>query len=152
MALKRQLNHFKNGLLGETIRDYGDITKKEDCIKAQLKRKSNKYTFELTCANDEHGAMCFKLPLTPSILSALHDLIDDIGQIKGKAEKNLRLRFRQGEFDLLVTYKFDADQTMQNQRTAPLTPNTYKMLEEMLADAETILANEAHTTNEEWSD
>lgn len=153
MAFKRQLNHLRKGLLGETIRDYGDITRKEDCISTQLLRKSNQFRFELTCTHEEHGVICFKIPLTPSILSALQDVVNDVRQIrKGQADKNLRLRFRQGEFDLVVTYRFEGDQSMQNQRTAPLNPRTYKMLEEMLQDAETILANQTQNTDEEWPD
>lgn len=153
MSLKRQLNLLKNGIVGETIRDYSDLTDKEDCVSAQLKRKSNQFRFELTCTHEEHGSLCFKIPLSPSILNALQDVINDIGQIrKGKADKKLRLRFRQGEFDLVVTYQFERGQSAQNQRTAPVTPRTYKMLEEMLLDAETILANQEHDNNEEWPD
>ncbi len=150
MALKRQLKHLKSVLIPETIRDYSDITKLEDCISAQLKRKSNQFRFELTCMNEEHEAMCFKIPLTPSILSALKEIVDDIRRIrKSKNEKQMRLRIRQGEFDLVVTYHFTSDQSMKNQRTAPLTSRNYKLLEEMLADAKTLIPNEADDISEE---
>ncbi len=153
MSLKRQLKLLKNGLVGETIRDYSDITNKEDCVSAQLKQKGNAFRFELTCTHEEHGRLCFKIPLTPSTLNALQEVINDIGLIrKGKSDKKLRLRFRQGEFDLVVTYQFERNQSTQNQRTAPVTPRTYKMLEEMLVDAETIVANQEHDNNEEWPD
>jgi len=153
MSFKRQLHNLKNGLVGETIRDYSEITNSGDCISARLKRKNDEFRFELTCTHEELGNICFQMLLTPSLLKALRDVIDDIDQIRrGKADKNLRLRFRQGEFDLVATYRFELEQSMPSQRTAQVTPRTYKMLKEMLVDAETILDNEEYSTDEEWPD
>ncbi len=153
MSLKRQLNHLKNKMVGETIRDYSDITNADDCLSARLNRKSNKFGFELISKNEEHGNLCFKMPLTLGILKALRDLVNDIAQIrKGKSEKNLRLRLRQGEIDLVVTYKLEHNPSIEAQRTAPVTARTYKLLKEMLADAQTILADQECSADEQWSD
>lgn len=153
MAIKRQLSRLKNGLLGETVRDYSDITEKEDCVRALLKSQNNEFRFELTCSNEEHGSICFKVPVKAQVLSALQELIEDIDQIrKGKTSKGLKLRFRHGEFDLVVTYRYEQNDSMQHQRTAPVNSRTYKMLKEMLADAEVALIGIEDSTNntENW--
>ena len=77
-------------------------------------------------------------------MTVLEKLVADVKAVreKGDASKNLRLRFRDGEIDLVITYKYMDELPTPRQRTAPVNGRTLKLLEEMLSDADTLMANQ----------
>ena len=144
MVIKNWLQKLKRGIKGEVVRDYSAITKDTDGLDAKLKRESNSFSFAIFVKHREHGTAEFKAPVTKETMTVLEKLVADVKAVreKGDASKNLRLRFRDGEIDLVITYKYMDELPTPRQRTAPVNGRTVKLLEEMLSDADTLMANQ----------
>lgn len=144
MVIKNWLQKLKRGVKGEIVRDYSEITKEIDGINAKLKRDSNNFSFSILVKHKDHGEADFKAPVTKETLKILQSIVDDINSVRlnSMSSKNFRLRFRDGEIDLVVTYKYSQELPTPRQRTAPVNVRTIRLFEEMLSDAETLLANQ----------
>mgnify|MGYP001192176334 CR=1 FL=1 len=144
MVIKKWFEKLKRGIKGEIVRDYSAITRADDCLNACLKRDSDKFSFSMNVSNKEHGTAEFKVPVSQEMLKVLQQLVTDINsvRVKGDRSKGFRLRFRDGQIDLLITYTYAKEMPTPRQRTAPVNGRTVKLLEEMLSDAEMLLENE----------
>ena len=144
MVIKKWFEKLKRGIKGEVVRDYSPITRDDDCLNAKLKRDSDKFSFSLSVSNKEHGTAEFKAPVSKEMLKVLNQLVADLKsvRIKGDRSKKFRLRFRDGQIDLVITYTYAKEMPTPRQHTAPVTARTVKLLEEMLTDAEMLLENE----------
>lgn len=134
------LKKIKDKFFWENVRSYGEGAGKKEGVYSSLKRKENKFYFEFFCFNSEHDDISFVLPLDAKALLILQEIVKDIRAIKQKhPQKSYKIRFRQGEIDLVVTYQYAQDEAMPHQRSIPLTSKIVSMFEEMYVDAQTIV-------------
>ena len=126
------------------VRDYSDITKDADSINARLLRNMSDFNITVDIDHSEYGRADFKIPVTPETLHVLKELNEDLKNVRKRSDnfKSYRLRFRDGEFDLVVTYKHTKEMQTPRQRTAPVNSRVIKLLEEMQSDVETLLDSE----------
>lgn len=151
MVMKRILQQLKAGMVGEVIRDYSDLTAEQDGLAVKLKRQGKAVVYILTFSNKENGKASFEAPASVEFLQALKGITNDIKSIRNNGgTKELRLRFRSGQIDLVTTYTFQKAGTEPGQRTAPLNARTFRLLEEMCGDCE-VFASTSFGEDENWS-
>lgn len=153
MVIKRLLKKLQTDVLGEVIRDYSDITQEPDGLNVRLKRQGKSAFFAMSFASKELGKATFDVPVTTEAITALKAITEDIKLVRKNStanSKELRLRFRSGQIDLVVTYSYAKQGAEPGQRTAPLNSRTFKLLEEMLGDAEVVAAGSLSFDSEHW--
>lgn len=144
VVIKKWFEKLKRGVKGDLVRDYSSITRDEDCLDAKLLREMNGFSLTMTVSNKEHGKADFKVPVTAETLHVLTELVEDIKSVRKRRDKfkKMKLRFRDGEIDLVVTYKHSNQMHAPRQRTAPLNSRVLKLFEELQSDTEALLDSE----------
>ena len=152
MVIKKWFEKLKRGVTGELVRDYSSITTKDDQLNARLIRSSEGFELIISVEHHEHGRADFKASINAETHHVLTELLSDLKHVRSKRDrfKRTRLRFRDGEIDLVVTYKHSNQMNAPRQRTAPVNMRVVKLFEEIQSDTETLLDSEL--TTDEISD
>ena len=147
MVIKKWFEKLKRGVKGELVRDYSELTKKDDKLDAKLIRISDGFELVMTVSHHEHGKADFKAPVNAETFHVLSELIGDLKSVRQRRDKykETRLRFRDGEIDLVVTYKHSNQIKAPRQRTTPVNSRILKLFEEIHSDTETLLDSELTT-------
>jgi len=132
VAIKKGLKKLRKGMVGETVRDYANITNDYDKVKARLRHRGDQFRFVMSLDHRERGRADFVARVNTETLEVLRLIANDIKRAKenGGKDKDLRLRFRDGQLDLVITYKYySEDRKATRQRTAPVSERTIKLLD-----------------------
>lgn len=144
MVIKKWFEKLKRGVKGELVRDYSSLTKKDDRLDAKLIRVSDGFELVMTVTHHEHGKADFKAPVNAETFHVLNELLNDLKSVRSRPDKykETRLRFRDGEIDLVVTYKHSHQVKAPRQRTTPVNSRILNLFQEIYSDAETLLDSE----------